>query len=318
MNPLSWRRGIFEEYAFDRRTARVPGYTVEVGDDITRHLPQHGDDEALLWLARFATQDADRRITEELDQLKRRDWAAEWKLHDFDEPVDLKTRLEERGLRAHHEEALMILDVARARPRRFPAIDVRIEEASGEDLDEIASLQEEIWEIRLPWLPRTLHEMTHPVRGTAKVYCARTAQRIVGSGWIEFHGSSRFAQLCGGGLLEDHRGRGIYSRLFQRRIDEARARGVPYIAVDAAPMSRPILERRGFEFRVQHLPDAHAAVRDDGGHATVAEPPARLGGSSGCAAVSSHGRRFRRGAFAAPRRASLRWRSRQSPRRSYP
>jgi len=71
---------------------------------------------------------------------------------------------------------------------------------------------------------------------------------LVGSGWIDFHGGSRFAQLCGGAVREDHRGRGIYSRLFQRRLLEAKARGVPFIAVDAAPMSRPILERKGFRF----------------------------------------------------------------------
>jgi hypothetical protein len=86
------------------------------------------------------------------------------------------------------------------------------------------------------------------VRGTAKVFCARTAERVVGSGWIEFHGGSPFAQLCGGTLLEAYRGRGLYSRLFELRVDEARRRGVPYIVVDAAPMSRPILERRGFRF----------------------------------------------------------------------
>jgi len=100
----------------------------------------------------------------------------------------------------------------------------------------------------MPWLRTTLREMTHPVRGTAKVFCARTAERVVGSGWIEFHGGSRFAQLCGGSLLATYRGRGLYNRLFERRLDEARNRGVQYIAVDAAPMSRPILERRGFRF----------------------------------------------------------------------
>lgn len=226
----------------------MPGYTLEVDDDITRHLPQQGDDEALLWLARFPESSADRRIGEELDNLERRGWAGEWKLHEFDEPGDLKARLEQRGLNAHHEEALLVLEVERGVRRRFDDDDVRIEEASGDDLDEIASLQEEIWACRLPWLARTLRAMADPWRGTAKVYCARTSDRIVGSGWIEFHGGSRFAQLCGGGLVEPYRGRGIYSRLFQRRLDEARARGVPYIAVDAAPMSRPILERRGFQF----------------------------------------------------------------------
>lgn len=90
--------------------------------------------------------------------------------------------------------------------------------------------------------------MTDPKTGTASLYCARTRDRVVGSGWIEFHGDSQFAQLCGGALLHAFRGQGLYSRLFEVRIAEARSRRVPYVAVDAAPMSRPILERRGFKF----------------------------------------------------------------------
>jgi GNAT superfamily N-acetyltransferase len=245
---IRWRRQMFEQFASERRTARVPGYSLEVDADITRHHPQGGDDEALLWLARFAKSAADRRIAEELAGVRDRGWQAEWKLHDFDEPDDLKVRLEAQGLSCHHVEALMVLDVADTRPRSFGETDVEVSAASLEEIDEIARLQEEVWNCRLPWLARTLGEMTEPVTGTASLYCARTRDRIVGTGWIEFHGGSRFAQLCGGALLEAYRGRGIYSRLFERRVAEARSRGVPYIAVDAAPMSRPILERRGFRF----------------------------------------------------------------------
>lgn len=245
---MSWRRQVFDQYASDRRAAKVPGYTLEVGPDITRHLPQGRDDEALLWLARFPRSAADGRIAEELANVRNRGWQAEWKLHDFDEPDDLRLRLEAQGLSCHHIEALMVLDVAQTRARSFAETEVRVKVASDDEIDEIASLGEEVWKCRLPWLARTLREMTDPVRATASLYCARTADRVVGSGWIEFHGGSRFAQLCGGALLEEYRGRGIYSRLFEMRVAEARARGVPYIAVDAAPMSRPILERRGFRF----------------------------------------------------------------------
>lgn len=142
----------------------------------------------------------------------------------------------------------MVLDVAATRSRAFPESSVRVKRASAEELDGIVQVGEEVWNCRMPWLARTLREMTDPVTGSASVYCARTADRVVGSGWIEFHGGSRFAHLCGGSILEEYRGRGLYSRLFEVRIAEARARGVPYIAVDAAPMSRPILERRGFRF----------------------------------------------------------------------
>jgi len=40
----------------------------------------------------------------------------------------------------------------------------------------------------------------------------------------------------------------FYSMLLHERCLEAQERGYEYLAVDAAPMSRPILERKGFEF----------------------------------------------------------------------
>lgn len=55
------------------------------------------------------------------------------------------------------------------------------------------------------------------------------------------------ALLHGGAVLPAFRGRGIYSRLFEARMMDALARGLKWVAVDAAPMSRPILEAKGFE-----------------------------------------------------------------------
>jgi GNAT superfamily N-acetyltransferase len=90
--------------------------------------------------------------------------------------------------------------------------------------------------------------MSDPVTGTAAVFCARDAGRVVGTGWIDFFDASPFAQLCGGSVLERWRGRGVYDALFERRLVEAKSRGVRWLAVDAAPMSRPILEKKGFRF----------------------------------------------------------------------
>jgi GNAT superfamily N-acetyltransferase len=245
---MEWRRAIFERHARQRRTARIPSYRLDALRDITRHLPTGKESEALLSFARFSPEVAEERIREELRQLKARDWEAEWKVHDFDEPPDLGQRLQAHGLAAHHVEALMILAVESAAAVGQSANGVVVEEAAGDALDEIVSLQEEVWECRLPWLAGVLRETTDPVRGSGVVYCARVDGRAVGSGWIDFHGGSHFAQLCGGAILEAHRGRGIYTALFERRLAEAKKRGVEFIAVDAAPMSRPILERKGFEF----------------------------------------------------------------------
>jgi GNAT superfamily N-acetyltransferase len=221
---------------------------LEALPDVTRHLPKGTDDEALLSFAQFSPMEAGDRIREELEHLRSHGWEAEWKVYEFDEPTDLRSRLEAQGLAAHHVEALMVLELDDAPMERTTARQIVVERASGPKLDEIAQLQEEVWKCRLPWLAGVLHEMSDPVHGSGIAYCARVADRVVGSGWIDFHGGSQFAQLCGGAVAEDYRGRGVYSLLFERRVIEARARGVAFIAVDAASMSRPILERKGFRF----------------------------------------------------------------------
>lgn len=242
------RREIFERYALARRATRIPNYRLELLADVTRHLPKGADDEAVLSFARFPPASADQRIDEELGHLKSHGWEAEWKVHDFDQPEDLRSRLLARGLTLHHDEALMVLEVDGARIQPSARRDVVVEVASGSTLDELARFQEEIWQCRLPWLAGVLHEMADSHENSCAIFCARVGDQVVGSGWIDFHGDSQFAQLCGGAVAEQYRGRGIYSLLFERRIAEAKARAVPFIAVDAAPLSRPILERKGFRF----------------------------------------------------------------------
>jgi hypothetical protein len=53
--------------------------------------------------------------------------------------------------------------------------------------------------------------------------------------------------LMGGATAEWARGRGAYRAVVRARWDEAVRRGTPALAVGAGPMSRPILERLGFE-----------------------------------------------------------------------
>jgi hypothetical protein len=53
--------------------------------------------------------------------------------------------------------------------------------------------------------------------------------------------------LMGGATAAWARGRGAYRAVVRARWDEAVRRGTPALAVGAGPMSRPILERLGFE-----------------------------------------------------------------------
>lgn len=251
----AWQREVFAAYARERAEAPLPGLRCERLADITRYHPAGDDDEALLAFARFDDATVDARIEEELAALRQRNLAAEWKVHGLDRPPDLADRLRARGLANHHVEALMVLEMSAAPQAAARELgDVVVAEASEGQLDALAAFQEAIWNCRLPWLADALHAMVEANGGTARVYCATHGERIVGSGWIDFHGGSRFAQLCGGAVEASLRGRGVYGRLFDVRIEEARRRAVPFIAVDAAPMSRPILERRGFRYVCDTLP----------------------------------------------------------------
>lgn len=53
--------------------------------------------------------------------------------------------------------------------------------------------------------------------------------------------------LMGGAVLPEARGHGVYRALVRARWDHAAARGTPLLAVQAGPMSAPILEGLGFE-----------------------------------------------------------------------
>jgi GNAT superfamily N-acetyltransferase len=59
--------------------------------------------------------------------------------------------------------------------------------------------------------------------------------------------TSRGAFLAGGSVLPAFRGRGAYRALVRARWDAAVERGTPALVTHAGKMSRPILERLGFE-----------------------------------------------------------------------
>jgi GNAT superfamily N-acetyltransferase len=79
------------------------------------------------------------------------------------------------------------------------------------------------------------------------VYVAYADDGAASCAWITFHKESQFAGLWGGSTLEAYRGQGLYSALLVTRVQEARSLGVRYLTIDASPMSRPIVEKFGFQ-----------------------------------------------------------------------
>jgi GNAT superfamily N-acetyltransferase len=81
---------------------------------------------------------------------------------------------------------------------------------------------------------------------------------------VRFYPGRQFAELYGGSTVEEYRGRGLYSGLVRARAQEARARGVRFLAVDTSPMSRPILEKAGFTFLAHTQPFVYSFEQHGG------------------------------------------------------
>jgi hypothetical protein len=77
-------------------------------------------------------------------------------------------------------------------------------------------------------------------------WIARLEDRVVGTAGAVFGDAG--VNLFGGGVVADARGRGVYRALVNARWEAAVSRATPALTVQAGRMSRPVLERIGFEF----------------------------------------------------------------------
>lgn len=168
----------------------------------------------------------------------------EWKVYDFDNPKTLKQRLIDHGFEAEDKEALMVYDVNNSKPEKLNEIDgFEVNEISSiKDMEKLVKFQETVWDKSFPWL---LDHMKKSI-GDSVYFMACHNGDPVGTGWIDYHKDSAFAEIHGGAVHPAYRGRGIYSTLFSKRLEHARNKGHHYLAVDAGPMSFPILKAKGF------------------------------------------------------------------------
>ncbi|MFN8458995.1 MAG: GNAT family N-acetyltransferase [Anaerolineae bacterium] len=173
----------------------------------------------------------------------------EWKVHSHDTPPDLHTHLNAFGFTIEEAEALMILDLEHAPAILLQPIrhDVR-RLTQPEQLSDVLTVQKAVWNKDFSWLTERMTNdlQHHPDR--LSLYVAYVEGHPASSAWSYFHPGSHFAGLWGGSTLENYRGQGLYTALLAARAQEAISRGVRFLTVDASPMSRPILEKLGFQW----------------------------------------------------------------------
>lgn len=222
------------EHAWDGPVFRLTGPTAVAQDN------------AVL-LTRFGPHDdVDAAIARQRAHFAARGHAFEWKLYAHDRPADLAARLAARGFVAGPPETLAVLDVEAFRPTPSPR-GVDLVPLSGDGWARIVDLNVAVYGDRAhaEWLARALVDEDRT--GTLTGWAAVAGDLVVSAAWARFPAASpSFGSLWGGATLPAWRGRGVYSALVARRVEDARARGRRWLAVDCSEHSLPILVRRGF------------------------------------------------------------------------
>ena len=170
---------------------------------------------------------------------------AEWELGESCEPPNLVERLLELGLRSDPDDPVaygMVLHDAAIEPphgvtaRPVASVDelVRARVVQGAAFGDTREVDRE----------QVRRDFEREGRD-GSTFVAVLDGELVAAGYAAHtpHGSILF----GGATLPDARGRGAYRALVAARAVDAAARGAPVLVTHAGRMSRPILERLGFE-----------------------------------------------------------------------
>ena len=165
----------------------------------------------------------------------------EWKVFAHDQPADLVQRLAARGFHVDDSEAVLVLDLASAQTPELSDVKRLLD---PRELEDVASIKQRAGAQHR--VDRLAYEMRHAPESIS-VYVAYVDRAPAACAWACFPQKSAFASLWGGTTVPQLRGRGLYTALLLARIHEAQLRHYRYLTVDAGPMSRPILEKHGFQ-----------------------------------------------------------------------
>jgi hypothetical protein len=238
-----------------RKDVEYPNMRREVTPNVVRHINTSGTGEGAIIYSQLNEATAEDAIREQVSYFESIGQDFEWKVYDYDRPSDLKERLGAYGFIVEEAEAIMVLDLEDA-PQilRQPVLHKVQQIINPEKLANVQTIEQQVWDEDYSWVIHFLGGALSHYPEQMSVYVAYIDAQPASAAWIYFPEHSQFASLWGGATISGFRKRGLYTALLAVRAQEANARQVRYLTVDASPMSRPILEKFGFEMIAYSYP----------------------------------------------------------------
>jgi len=231
-----------------RKDVEYPTMQREVTPNVVRHIDTSGTGEGIITYSQLNDANAEESIREQLIYFESIGQDYEWKVYDYDKPSDLKERLGSYGFVVEEAEALVVLDLEDAPEILWQPIRHNVQRIiDPEKLADVQTIEQQVWDEDSSWVTHYLGEALSNYPEQMSVYVAYIDKQPASAAWTYFPKHSQFASLWGGATISGFRKQGLYTALLAVRVQEAKARQVRYLTVEASAMSRPILEEFGFE-----------------------------------------------------------------------
>ena len=247
-------RALYDEK--ERKNRHHPSFQREIDGTIVRHINKEPTHFSFVIYSKLTAETADAAIQAQLDYFQVSGNAGfEWKTYDHDTPPDLKARLAAHGLQAGEAEALMVIDLQHCPPALLQPVTVDVRRVTtAVQFQDIAAIQEQVWGVSFAWIATQLKENATLHPDYWSIYIIYVNNKPACAAWASFPNGNPFAGLWGGATVEKYRKMGLYTAVVATRTQEAIRRGYRFLTVDASQMSRPILEKHGFQLLTHTTP----------------------------------------------------------------
>lgn len=230
-----------------RYEAQTPGFIREETEHVVRHLSKFGESGFIL-ASNINSDNATAVIKKEVSYFKKLQQDFEWKVYSYDKPEHLKDLLEQEGFTDGEPEALMVMKLTDGHPLLLNNQLHLVKEITDEQgIQDIVNLEDTIWNESHAELGKRLWRDKQSNPDRLYLYGIYEGTQLVSAAWMYLEVNSSFASLWGGSTKPSFRGKGYYTKLLAVRAQKAYEKDHPFLTVDASPMSKPILEKCGFD-----------------------------------------------------------------------
>jgi GNAT superfamily N-acetyltransferase len=241
----------------ERKNGSHPQYEREVAGPVVRHVSRIPSRLSFIIYSDLTETNADQVIRKQIEWYRGEvnGYGFEWKTYGHDRPADLAQRLKAHGFEEEEVEGLLVIDLQNCPPVYLEPVTADVRRITDSSrIADVVAVQEAVYGEKYEWLEKQLSENINDHPGTISIYIAYVNGVPACTAWMSTPPDSSFAGLWGGATLPQYRKRGLYTAVVAARAQEAVKRGYRFLTVDAGDMSRPILEKHGFQILTYTTP----------------------------------------------------------------